>query len=759
MKPVQKVAASFVGAILVVGFVAAVSIWAFSQIERAAAERKHSFTVIRHAEDLLSALKDAETGQRGFVLTGDEAYLQPYLVVRNSLSSKLEELRRFAPGSATRLHLDAIAPLMQAKLAELAETIEARRNNDMPTALAIVTSGRGKQLMDSIRAQTRSFIETEEGVLVRSDADLLSGMHELFALIIVVSVVLLLFAFSFAYLIHRETQYRLRTAAHRDTQHLLELQKETNKALEHASRMKSDFLATMSHELRTPLNAIIGFSEALKEGLVGPLSDAQREYIGDIFAGGQHLLSLINDILDLSKIEVGMMSLELEEVDVKTLLSNSLSIVREKAALRRIHIDLDIGEDLGLPYLDLRKTKQIVYNLLSNAVKFSADDGRVTLRARRVPRNAVGSFSGNWPVHSFALADNEYNEFLEISVADSGIGISRENMAKLFQAFTQIDSRLARKFEGTGLGLALVKQLAEMHGGAVAVASAEGEGACFAAWLPLRTPVQAAAVAPQRSGAAIIPAVEPLARIALVVEDDAMTADLVRLLLEAEGFTVIHAASAEAALEVVSQHTLSLISLDIQLPGMDGWAFLQRIRESATLAHVPVVIVAGAVDSNMALNRGAAAVLQKPISRAELKASLADLGLLSVKDRTHTILVVDDDPKAVEVIAAFLPTPAYAVVRAYGGSEAIILAQRLRPDLILLDLMMPEVSGFDVVDALQRNTNTACIPILVVTAKQVTAEDRVALKGSLGKGIRIVEKAGFNSIRFVAEVRRALLAN
>ncbi len=535
---------------------------------------------------------------------------------------------------------------------------------------------------------------------------------------------------------------------------------EKNIELEHANRMKSEFLATMSHELRTPLNAIIGFSEALKDGLMGQMSDTQHEYIGDIFTSGQHLLSLINDILDLSKVEAGMMELELEPADLHSLLSNSLSIVREKAAAQRIQLELDTGEDLGIPQLDMRKTKQIIYNLLSNAVKFSPNSAPVTLRTRRVSRSTVGTLSGTWPVHNFPLVDNAYNEFLEISVSDNGIGISKKNMAKLFQAFSQIDSSLARKFEGTGLGLAMVKQLAELHGGTVAVASAEGEGARFAVWLPLRTLEQAATAMPHSPGVGVgittIAAADDQ-HVALVVEDDDQAADLVRLLLEAEGFTVLRAASAEAALLLAPQQTLSLITLDIQLPGIDGWEFLTRIRENSTLARVPVVIVAGLADNDMALAGGAAAVLQKPISRAQLKASLANLRLHPAQERTHTILVVDDDPKAVEVLSAFLPNPSYAVVRAYGGGEAIILAQRLRPDLILLDLMMPEVSGFDVVEALQRNTDTARIPILVVTAKQITAQDRIALNSNPGNVIHIVEKAAFNHVRFMDEVRRALL--
>ena len=531
---------------------------------------------------------------------------------------------------------------------------------------------------------------------------------------------------------------------------------EKNLELEHASRMKSEFLATMSHELRTPLNAIIGFSEALKDGLMGPLPANQQEYIGDIFTSGQHLLSLINDILDLSKVEAGMMALELETGDLKRLLVSSLSIVREKAAAQRIELELEIAPDLGTMQLDMRKTKQIVYNLLSNSVKFSAKGGKVTLRARKVPRHCVGTLPGLWPTHTFALVDNDHDQFLEICVTDGGIGISQPNMSKLFQPFSQIDSSLARKFEGTGLGLVMVRQLTELHGGTVAVGSAEGEGASFAAWLPLRLAAPSDFAA-SPNGTAMKD--ELSARVALVVEDDDHSADLVRLLLEAEGFSVVRAASAEAALTIAPQQVLSLITLDIRLPGMNGWDFLAQIRESDALAHVPVVIISGTDDNNLGLRRGAAAVLQKPIGRAQLKASLASLGLQALKENTRTVLIVDDDPKAVEVIAAFLPSPAYAVVRAYSGIDAIALAEKLLPDLILLDLMMPDVNGFDVVEALQGNTETASIPIVVVTAKQVTEQDRASLNSSPANVVQIVEKAGFNRVGFITEVRRALQPN
>ena len=225
-----------------------------------------------------------------------------------------------------------------------------------------------------------------------------------------------------------------------------------NVELEDASRMKSEFLANMSHELRTPLNAIIGFSEVLRDGLMGEMTDQQRGFIGDIFSSGKHLLSLINDILDLSKVEAGKMTLDLEPVQVSSLFVNSLSIIREKAATRHIRLGMDAAEELGSIQADARKVKQIVYNLLSNAVKFTGEGGQVTLRAGRVPRADVGQLSGAWAGRSFPLADSEFAEFLEISVTDSGIGISPEGLEHLFKPFSQIDSGLARKFEGTGLG-------------------------------------------------------------------------------------------------------------------------------------------------------------------------------------------------------------------------------------------------------------------------------------------------------------------
>jgi CheY-like chemotaxis protein len=298
----------------------------------------------------------------------------------------------------------------------------------------------------------------------------------------------------------------------------------------------------------------------------------------------------------------------------------------------------------------------------------------------------------------------------------------------------------------------MVKLLAELHGGAVAVESAVGAGSCFTVWLPLRAPEGGALT----SVKAPAPSIEALAgaRTALVVEDDFKSADLIRVQLEAEGFEVLHAASAEAALVLAAQQPLSLITLDIMLPDMDGWEFLGRLKQVPALSRIPVVIISIVADRNKGFALGAAAVMQKPISRQELYELLLDLGLFPVSQgHALKVLVVDDDPKAVELIAVRMLGLASTVLRAYSGHEAIDAARRELPDLIVLDLMMPDVNGFDVVEALQLRSDTAHIPILVVTAKQITAEDRAKLNGYV---TAIMEKAEFDREHFTAEVRRAM---
>ncbi|MEN6585537.1 MAG: response regulator [Sulfuricella sp.] len=523
---------------------------------------------------------------------------------------------------------------------------------------------------------------------------------------------------------------------------------------EDATRIKSEFLANMSHELRTPLNAIIGFSEVLKDGLMGEMTPEQHEYITDIFGSGQHLLSLINDILDLSKIEAGKMILDLEPMDVGSMLDNSLSIVKEKAAAHRIQLQLEAAEPLGAALVDARKTKQIVYNLLSNGVKFTPEGGRVMLRARKASRSEIEGWTASGETSlRMPLPPSDFTDFLELEVEDTGIGISAEDAPRLFHAFSQLDSSLSRESEGTGLGLVLVLKLAQLHGGTLALASTPGRGSRFIVWLPWREGgVRADSAQPAQHQATTMPA-RPTA---LVIEDNARAAELIRLQLEPEGFEIVLAANAQEGLELLARQPPTVIILDILLPDMDGWDLLAQIkRPGSPAAHIPVLIVSIVADAQKGFSLGAGAVLQKPVSREEMLQALEDLGLAR-KSRSIKVLVVDDDPKAVELLSAYLVEPGYSVVRAYGGKEAIGMAQRERPNLLVLDLMMPEVNGFDVVEALKNGPETAAIPIVVVTAKTLTAEDRATLNSNVAA---VLEKASFSHGRFASEVRRALAIN
>lgn len=531
-----------------------------------------------------------------------------------------------------------------------------------------------------------------------------------------------------------------------------------NMQLEESSQMKSEFLANMSHELRTPLNAIIGFSEVLRDGLVGELQGKQYEYISDIFESGQHLLSLINDILDLSKIEAGKMVLEGDMTDVAMLLNNSLSIIKEKAMSRRVKLLTHLQDNLGEAWLDARKCKQIIYNLLSNAVKFTPEGGHVSIRGEIIGRKeAARRASAQALIHpEFSSIDAEL--LLEIRVADTGIGISEEDMAHLFQPFVQIDSSLSRQFEGTGLGLALVRNLAELHGGVVALNSAPGKGSTFTIWLPYNSnPLPSAS----QTGN-VIPTAAPFPEgktpLVLVVEDDDKAAHLIRLQLEKNSYEVMRANTAETALAMLEDKLPDLITLDILLPGMDGWEFLSRLKESEKFSHVPVVImsiVANGENGENGVSLGASGILQKPVSAKEIDDVLAKLGL-SKKDHPTkhcNVLVVDDDVQVVEIVASHLEKFNCEVLRAYNGKEAFSIAREKQPELIILDLMMPEMNGFEVVEELKHDRETAHIPIVVLTAKNLTEADRKQLNGHV---LKVINKSHFNHGRFIGEVRRAL---
>jgi len=445
-------------------------------------------------------------------------------------------------------------------------------------------------------------------------------------------------------------------------------------------------------------------------------------------------------------------------VDVAALLRASTLVVREKALAHRIQLDTRLDPALGTMLADERKLKQIVYNLLSNAVKFTPDGGTVTLSARRCTYAEVAPDAAR-PARLIPLPPGrEGEEFLAISVEGSGIGIAEGDLAKLFEPFTQVDSSMARRHAGSGLGLSLLRRLVELHGGAVGVASRPDEGSCFSVWLPYyeftgEGEAATLPVAMPGGGLAAVSPSRPLEQLALVIEYDDEIAELIASQLRGEGFAVIRTATAEEGLVLAARRRPQLVTLDIFLPHMDGWEFLRHRQADPELAATPVVIISVSAGRQRCLALGVQRVLHKPFTQDELMQALAGLLDVAPDNTSARVLVAADNPKAVELVATMLQPKGYHVLRAYGGAEAIAVARRALPDAVIIDLVMPEVNGFDVAQALRESEQTARIPIIVQTPKDLTAEDRARLNDLV---TAVLAKKRFDTNELLAELRRAL---
>ena len=484
---------------------------------------------------------------------------------------------------------------------------------------------------------------------------------------------------------------------------------------EDANRSKSDFLANMSHELRTPLNAIIGFSEILHDRTFGEVNPKQERYVDNITTSGRHLLELINDILDLSKVEAGKMELELSQVSLKSLLENSLIMIKEKALSHSIILDLNIPaelSDLEL-YMDERKLKQIMFNLLSNAVKFTPDGGRIEVEAR-----------------------GEEKE-IAIRVSDTGIGIKPEDQERVFETFEQAGSMQGLNQQGTGLGLALTRRLVVLHGGRIWVESeGEGKGCTFIFTIPtgtreLEKETPSSVATPQAKTIETSRTEEGDSRpTVLVVEDDRHASELITHYLNEAGYAVAHAFDGKEVVELAKEIKPYAITLDILMPGKDGWEVLGELKANPETRGIPVVILSITEDQQLGFSLGAIEWLVKPVDRDYLIDVVGRAGSTYGKE-TMTVLIVDDEPKNVELVSDTLQSQGYKVIQAFGGREGIESALEHLPDLIILDLMMPQVSGFDVVEELRGDAKGKDIPIVIYTAKELNAEDKVRLNGHI----------------------------
>jgi len=493
--------------------------------------------------------------------------------------------------------------------------------------------------------------------------------------------------------------------------------------LETANQHKSQFLANMSHELRTPLNAIIGYSEILQEDVADLGRDNLVPDLRKIEGAGRHLLSLINDILDLSKVEAGRMDIFLEDVEIVPLLEEVRAIIVPLAEKNGNAVEYRVADNLGSMRTDRTKLKQSLLNILSNANKFT-ENGRVTLVTERIENGQTA---------------------VRFAISDTGIGMSEEQLGRLFQAFTQAETTTSQKYGGTGLGLVITRNFCQLLGGDVTVASKPGEGSTFTITLPDRPTTQPevkSTDAPQIAG-------EVHATTVLVVDDDPAARDLLTANLKGAGYRLIHAASGAEALNLARMVRPDAITLDVLMPKPDGWDVLTALKADAQLRDIPVIMVTVLSERGIGLSLGAVEVLTKPVDRAQLSALMH-----SLLRREGPILLVEDDASARELISQSVEKMGLAVAAVVNGRQALTwLGAHPEPAMILLDLVMPEMDGFEVLDALAARADWRDIPVIVITAKQLTAAERERL---LRQAQKIIAKGAASRLDIAAAVGEAL---
>ncbi len=490
-----------------------------------------------------------------------------------------------------------------------------------------------------------------------------------------------------------------------------------------ASRAKSAFLANMSHELRTPLNAILGYSEMLKEELEDL---GHHDLIPDLVkinSAGRHLLALINSILDLSKIEAGKMELYMETCDVARVVAEVHELARPLAAKNDNTLVVACDERVGRMVTDVTKLRQVILNLLSNACKFT-ERGEVRLTVKR-----------------YAPVDADWISF---EVSDTGIGMSEEQLGKLFQEFTQADASTSRKFGGTGLGLAISRRFCHMMGGDITVRSEPGQGSVFTVRLPANT----TGPSDREHDQTPAPVAGKEAVRVLVIDDDPGVRELLARTLAKEGFNVATASGGEHGVARAREFEPAVITLDVMMPGMDGWAVLAALKNDPTLAHIPVVMVSMVDERRVGYALGAAAYLTKPIDRRRLVDILAGF---QRGGQPYHVLLVEDEPAVRELVQRTLESDGWRVQTASNGREALAaLEADDPPTAILLDLMMPEMDGFEFLTELDRDDRFRDVPVVVITAMDLSPEQRSRLEARVE---RILQKGVYRRDELIEVVR------
>jgi signal transduction histidine kinase/DNA-binding response OmpR family regulator len=654
-----------------------------------------------------SLVTDAETGERGFLLTDDIKYLEPYEKATAQLPGQLIRLHSLAAGDPELVRdVRDLESLVNAKSGEMKHTIQLRMDRGIGASVDVVKTGRGRQLMSSIRVLC-THMEQDETLQLEAGSRSAERKSSIAGAVTAVASAVLFFIVAF-------TNMRLK--------------REKDAALV-ASQAKSTFLANMSHELRTPLNAIIGYSEMLEEDAADSGNSAIVPDLQKIRGAGKHLLELINSVLDLSKIEAGKMDLYLETFSIAALADDVVSIVQPMAEKNTNLLLKTCPSDIGSMHADLTKIRQSLLNLLSNACKFT-QNGTVSLTIAR--RHAEGT------------------DWIDFSIQDTGVGLTQEQIDGLFEPFTQADASTTRKFGGTGLGLAITRRFCQLMGGDIRIKSELGKGSTFTLQLPANIVSRKSKGGKTEAVGNEAPVERAEIATVLVIDDDPAVHELLRRSLARSGFRVEGALNGEDGLRLARRLHPDAITLDVMMPGMDGWTVLSHLKSDTDLAHIPVIMLTIVDEKNRGYSLGAADYLTKPIERERLTQVL----MRYRHTASNEALVVEDDPGSRDVMRRLLENDGWKVAEAANGIEGLEQVRRHAPGVILLDLMMPGMDGFEFIHQLRMKNEWRLIPIIVVTAKDLTPEERIELNGHVS---RVLQKGSYERDELLEEVSRLVV--